>query len=158
MVVVLALAARRRRGRWAGDAGDRHARRRVLRPDLRLPLPPPDAGPPRRGGLGVAGGRRRRQRAGDPQRRHQGPDVRRGDGRSRVDAHVRTRTRVDPRQGRWMMAKRQKSPAPEPAPEVAAPRAGTEKAKGRFLRPFLMIAGGLAAPCLALAAFFLTNG
>jgi len=27
----------------------------------------------------------------------------------------------------------------------------------RFLRLFLMVAGGLAAPCLALAAFFLTG-
>jgi len=36
--------------------------------------------------------------------------------------------------------------------EVAAsPRAR------RFLRLFLMVAGGLAAPCLALAAFFLTG-
>jgi hypothetical protein len=27
----------------------------------------------------------------------------------------------------------------------------------KFLRLFLMAAGGLAAPCLALAAFFLSN-
>jgi len=57
-----------------------------------------------------------------------------------------------------MMAKRQKSPAPAPpAPDSGAP-ADTGTGKGRFLRPFLMIAGGLAAPCLALAAFLLTNG
>ena len=35
-----------------------------------------------------------------------------------------------------------------PAPEAPG---------GRRVRMFLMVAGGLAAPCLALAAFFLTN-
>lgn len=40
----------------------------------------------------------------------------------------------------------------EPAPEVRS-------ARGRkVLRLFLIAAGGLAAPCLALAAFFLANG
>ena len=53
------------------------------------------------------------------------------------------------------MAKKEKSPAPE---AEAPSGAGTGAGKGRFLRLFLMIAGGLAAPCLALAAFFLTSG
>lgn len=36
--------------------------------------------------------------------------------------------------------------------------ADVKSARGRrFLRLFLMAAGGLAAPCLALAAFFFTN-
>ena len=39
----------------------------------------------------------------------------------------------------------------EPIAEVKSARART------FLRLFLMAAGGLAAPCLALAAFFLAN-
>jgi hypothetical protein len=39
----------------------------------------------------------------------------------------------------------------EPLPEV------TSRRGRRFLRIFLMAAGGLAAPCLALAAFFLSN-
>ena len=39
----------------------------------------------------------------------------------------------------------------EQAPEVKSRRGR------RFLRLFLMVAGGLAAPCLALAAFFLSN-
>ena len=39
----------------------------------------------------------------------------------------------------------------EPMPEV------TSRRGRRFLRIFLMAAGGLAAPCLALAAFFLSN-
>jgi hypothetical protein len=41
--------------------------------------------------------------------------------------------------------------AGEPAPEV------TSRRGRRFVRIFLMAAGGLAAPCLALAAFFLSN-
>ena len=41
--------------------------------------------------------------------------------------------------------------AHEAVPEVKSPRAR------KFLRLFLMAAGGLAAPCLALAAFFLSN-
>lgn len=39
----------------------------------------------------------------------------------------------------------------DPIQEVKSPRAR------KFLRLFLMAAGGLAAPCLALAAFFLSN-
>jgi hypothetical protein len=42
--------------------------------------------------------------------------------------------------------------ADEPINEAKAPRGR------RFLRMFLMAAGGLAAPCLALAAFFISNG
>jgi hypothetical protein len=42
--------------------------------------------------------------------------------------------------------------ADEPIPEAKTPRAR------KFLRIFLMAAGGLAAPCLALAAFFVSNG
>jgi hypothetical protein len=42
--------------------------------------------------------------------------------------------------------------ADEPTPEVATPRGR------KFVRLFLMAAGGLAAPCLALAAFFLSSG
>ncbi|HZQ77077.1 MAG TPA: hypothetical protein VFE55_07090 [Acidimicrobiia bacterium] len=47
----------------------------------------------------------------------------------------------------------------ERAPEPAAPGSGPAPAPaGRGpLRIFLMVAGGLAAPALALAAFFLTN-
>ena len=40
----------------------------------------------------------------------------------------------------------------EPAPELKSSRGR------KFVRLFLMAAGGLAAPCLALAAFFLSNG
>lgn len=39
----------------------------------------------------------------------------------------------------------------EPVPEVKSARGR------RFLRLFLMATGGLAAPCLALAAFFLSS-
>ena len=39
----------------------------------------------------------------------------------------------------------------EPVPEVKSARGR------RILRLFLMVAGGLAAPCLALAAFFLSS-
>jgi len=39
----------------------------------------------------------------------------------------------------------------EPVPEVKSARGR------RFLRLFLICAGGLAAPCLALAAFFLSS-
>lgn len=39
----------------------------------------------------------------------------------------------------------------EPAPELKSPRAR------KFLRLFLIATGGLAAPCLALAAFFLSS-
>jgi hypothetical protein len=59
------------------------------------------------------------------------------------------------------MSKRRSKAAP------AAPAEGTpsedpvievKSRRGRkFLRLFLMVAGGLAAPCLALAAFFLSN-
>ena len=41
--------------------------------------------------------------------------------------------------------------ASEPVPEAKSRRGR------RFLRLFLMAAGGLAAPCLALAAFFVSN-
>jgi hypothetical protein len=44
-----------------------------------------------------------------------------------------------------------RDPAGDPIGDVASPRAR------KFLRIFLMAAGGLAAPCLALAAFFLTG-
>lgn len=56
------------------------------------------------------------------------------------------------------MARRQ---APEDiAPEASARGVSTvSTSRGRrFVRLFLMTAGGLAAPCLALAAFFLSNG
>jgi hypothetical protein len=39
----------------------------------------------------------------------------------------------------------------DPVPEIKSRRGR------KFLRLFLMAAGGLAAPCLALAAFFLSN-
>jgi type IV secretory pathway VirB10-like protein len=39
----------------------------------------------------------------------------------------------------------------EPVPEV------TSRRGRKFVRLFLMTAGGLAAPCLALAAFFVSN-
>jgi hypothetical protein len=41
--------------------------------------------------------------------------------------------------------------------EAEAPDGRPAKAR-RFLRVFLMVAGGLAAPMLALAAFFLSSG
>jgi hypothetical protein len=51
--------------------------------------------------------------------------------------------------------------APAPAAPDAVndgPGSAVTTARGRrFVRLFLMVAGGLAAPCLALAAFFLTN-
>ena len=43
------------------------------------------------------------------------------------------------------------------AVETPSPAAPPARSGSRFLRLFLMIAGGLAAPCLALAAFFLSG-
>ena len=49
------------------------------------------------------------------------------------------------------------APAPDgPAPDGPAPEVSTARGR-KFVRIFLMAAGGLAAPCLALAAFFLSN-
>jgi hypothetical protein len=61
--------------------------------------------------------------------------------------------------------KASKAAPPSAAPPAAGPdgpaagvEAAARTARGRrFARLFLMVAGGLAAPCLALAAFFLTN-
>ena len=60
------------------------------------------------------------------------------------------------------MARNRKTPAPKPpadagpAPVPAGP--SPDGASGRkAARVFLMVAGGLAAPCLALAAFFLSG-
>jgi hypothetical protein len=58
------------------------------------------------------------------------------------------------------MARKRSSAAPAtPVAETPAdPSAEVRSPRGRkFLRLFLMAAGGLAAPCLALAAFFLSN-
>jgi len=47
---------------------------------------------------------------------------------------------------------------PDPRPAEPPVEAGPAPARGRrAARLFLMVAGGLAAPCLALAAFFLTS-
>lgn len=58
------------------------------------------------------------------------------------------------------MKRKNKTPdaAPPAAPIPAPPGPAPDGARGRkAARVFLMVAGGLAAPCLALAAFFLTN-
>ena len=58
------------------------------------------------------------------------------------------------------MAGKRSSKAPAAPVEETPPdsRAEVRSSRGRkFLRLFLMAAGGLAAPCLALAAFFLSN-
>ena len=58
------------------------------------------------------------------------------------------------------MARKRSSAAPAaPVAETPAdPSAEVRSPRGRkFVRLFLMAAGGLAAPCLALAAFFLSN-
>ena len=53
------------------------------------------------------------------------------------------------------MARKDKAPKPAPAETPPAPDAS--RSGSRFLRLFLTIAGGLAAPALALAAFFLSG-
>jgi hypothetical protein len=47
--------------------------------------------------------------------------------------------------------------AKDDAVETPPPATPPARSGSRFLRLFLMIAGGLAAPCLALAAFFLSG-
>ena len=53
------------------------------------------------------------------------------------------------------MARKNKAETPAPAATPPAPAAS--RSGSRFLRIFLTIAGGLAAPALALAAFFLSG-
>ena len=56
------------------------------------------------------------------------------------------------------MVRNRKSSKADAAPPAASAPVVVESARGRrAARVFLMVAGGLAAPCLALAAFFMTN-
>ena len=89
--------------------------------------PPEPASPLRGGGLG-------RHDGGGRDRRHDG----------------------GPSEGRWVMAKKAARQNADDTPaETAAP---VPDRRGRsIVRLFLMVAGGLAAPCLALAAFFLSG-
>ena len=57
-----------------------------------------------------------------------------------------------------MVRNRKRSKADAAPPAAAAPVVVEPGRRPRAARVFLMVAGGLAAPCLALAAFFMTSG